>query len=100
MSKNEIEQTFSVLNQIAPVKVSSFFKHKVLKEIEQEVPVRLPLFSWLMPQFQLATLSLVLLLNIGTIFYVFSSSKETGTTTINTFAQEYALQTSTNSILN
>jgi hypothetical protein len=51
-----------------------------------------------MPQFQLATLSLILCLNIGTIFYAFSSSKET--TDLNIFAKEYALQTNTNSILN
>jgi hypothetical protein len=98
INKNKIAQTFKVLSQIAPVKVSPFFKNKVLQEIEQEAPLKQPLFSWLLPQFQLATLSLVLLLNIGTIFYVFSSSTET--TDLNSFAQEYELQATTNSILN
>lgn len=97
-NKNKIEHTFKVLTQIDPVKVSPFFRHKVLQEIAKEAPVKQPLFSWLMPQFQLATLSLILCLNIGTIFYAFSSSKET--TDLNIFAKEYALQTSTNSILN
>tara|TARA_B110000091_G_scaffold214451_1_gene268004 strand:+ start:3845 stop:4150 length:306 start_codon:yes stop_codon:yes gene_type:complete len=98
ISKNEIEQTFKVLTQIVPVKVNPFFKHKVLQEIAKEAPVKQPLSSWLKPQFQLAMLSLVLCLNVGTIFYAFSNSKET--TDLNTFAKEYALQTSTNSILN
>jgi|TARA_B110000240_G_C13479193_1_gene444541 hypothetical protein len=100
INKKEIEQTFKVLTQIVPVKVNPFFRHKILQEIAKEATLKQPLFSWLMPQLQLATLSLVLCLNIGAIFYVFSNSNETGTPTINIFAKEYALQTNASSILN
>lgn len=98
ISKHKTTQTLELLTQIAPVKVSPFFKHKLMQEFIKEVPQKPLSFYWLTPQFQWATLGLVLVLNIGTIFYAFSGSKEA--TAIALFAQEYALQTSSNSILN
>ena len=98
ISKHKTAQTLELLSQIAPVKVSPFFKHRVVQEFTKEAPQKQLFYSWLTPQFQWATLGLVLVLNIGTIFYAFSGSKEA--TAIDLFAQEFALQTSSNSILN
>jgi hypothetical protein len=98
--KKEIEKTFDVLTQLESVELNPFFKHKVLQQTVKELEVNQPFFSWFMPQYQLAILSIVLLLNVGTIFYAFSNASDTDITDINTFAKEYSLQSSTNSILN
>lgn len=104
MSKKEIHQkvedTFKVLDYIDKVEVNHFFKHKVLQKLNAEKEEKKIAFSWLTPQFQLATLAIVLLLNVGTIFYTFSSSNDTSTNTIETFSKGYSLQSSNNSLLN
>lgn len=99
--KNKVEDTFKVLEAIEKVDVNHFFKHKVLQKIQAEKDVRSPVFSWFTPQFQLAALGLILLLNTSAIFYAYDSVKETDTTvTIEIFAKEYSLQSVNNSILN
>jgi hypothetical protein len=96
----EIEKTFNAIENIERVEVNHFFKHKVLQRIAKEQEEKQLLFSWLTPQFQLATLSVILLLNVGAIFYAFSNTNNTVTTDLDTFAQEYSLQSSSSSILN
>ena len=103
-SKEQIEQnvanTFKVLDAIEEVKVNHFFKHKVLQQLENVKEEKPKALSWFTPQLQLATLSVVLLLNVSTFIYVYSYQNETSNVTIENFAKEYALQTETNSILN
>lgn len=80
--------------------MNHFFKHKVLQQLENEKEVKSEIFSWFTPQLQLATLGLVLLLNISTIFYAFSSQEQNTETSLENFAQEYSLNSESNSLLN
>ena len=98
----QVDDTFKSLEAIKKVEVNHFFKHKVLQKIQAEKEVKQPVFSWFTPQLQLATLSVVLLLNIGTIFYAFNNSSQSTSSAsdIKTFAQEYSLQSDSSSILN
>lgn len=100
----EIEQnvadTFKVLDSIEEVKVNHFFKHKVLQELENQQEEKPNVLGWFTPKLQLATLGLVLLLNVSTIFYAFSSQEKNTEVNLESFAQEYALQSKTTSILN
>lgn len=96
----QVNATLRVLQAIEKVPVNHFFKHKVLQRIQIKQPLKQPVFIWFTPQFQLVTLALVLLLNATVIFYSFSSIEETLVNDISVFAQEYALQSSSNSILN
>jgi hypothetical protein len=97
---NQVDDTFKVLDSIDEVKVNSFFKHKVLQKLNTKKEIKSTTLSWFTPQFQLAALSIVLLLNIGTIFYAFSNSDTSSVSDIDTFAQEYSLQTKSDSLIN
>jgi hypothetical protein len=103
-SKEQVEQnvadTFKVLDAIEEVKVNHFFKHKVLQQLENVKEEKPKVLTWFTPQLQLATLSVMLLINLSTFFYVYSSQNETSEVTLENFAKEYALQSETNSILN
>lgn len=104
-NKNDIEtqvkDTFKVLDTIEKVNVHHFFKHKVLQKIEAEKTQEQTIFSWFKPQFQLAALGLILLLNATAIFYAYNSSENTtAKPTLEKFAEEYSLQSSYNSLLN
>lgn len=94
----QVEGTFKVLDTIEKVDVNHFFKHKVLQKL-QEKEEKNTTFSWFSPQLQLATLSLVVVLNVSAILYAFSTNNNTDTS-LEAFAQEYSLYTETNSILN
>jgi hypothetical protein len=98
----QVEDTFKVIDAIKDVEVNHFFKHKVLQKLNAEKEEKKSIFSWLTPQLQLATLCVVLLLNAGTLFYVFTNSTNNTvtSTSLETFAQEYSLQSDNNSILN
>lgn len=98
--QNKVEDTFKVLDTIEKVEANHFFKHKVLQKLNSEKKERNTVFSWFTPQFQLATLSLVLLLNAGVILYAFNNSTINTSSDIETFAQEYSLQSTSDSILN
>jgi hypothetical protein len=96
----QIADSFKVLDEIDRVEVNHFFKHKVLQKIKAEKTINKPVFSWFTPQIQLATLGLILLLNVSAIFYAYSSTEVSVGSDINTFAEEYSLKTNSNSILN
>ena len=98
----QVEATFNALNSIDKVEVNHFFKHKVLQKLNAEKEVKPSVFSWFTPQLQLATLSVVLLLNFGTIYYAFNNANNAVNTAseIETFAQDYSLNTESVSILN
>lgn len=97
---SKVEDTFKVLDTIEEVKVNHFFKHKVLQQLENQKEEKSTVLGWFTPQLQLATLGLVLLLNVSTIFYAFSSQEKNTEVNLESFAQEYALQSKTTSILN
>ena len=98
----QVTDTFKVLDTLEKVEVNHFFKHKVLQKINAEKEEKKPVFSWFTPQLQLATLCAILLLNAGTLFYVFTSSTNSIDTSssLETFAKEYSLQSDSNSLLN
>ncbi len=100
--KQQVEDTFKILDSIEKVEVNHFFKHKVLQKLYTEKEEKKSIFSWFTPQMQLATLSVILLLNAGTLFYVFTNSanNSNSSSSIETFAQEYSLQSDSSSILN
>ncbi|APZ46827.1 hypothetical protein BW723_11270 [Polaribacter reichenbachii] len=98
--ENNIDDTFKILDNIEEVKVNHFFKHKVLQQLENIKEEKSKILGWFSPQLQMATLGLVLLLNVGALFYAYSSQEVSNTVTLESFAQEYSLQSETNSILN
>jgi len=98
--EENINETFKVLETIEEVKVNHFFKHKVLQQLENQKEEKLPVFGWFTPKLQLATLGMVLLLNVSSIYYVFSSQEKNTEVTLETFAKSYSLQTETTYILN
>jgi len=96
----KVDDTIKVLDTIEEVKVNHFFKHKVLQEIENQKEVKPKTPTWLTPQFQLATLGLILLMNLSAVYYAQSTRETNNNVTLENFALEYALQTETNSLLN
>lgn len=96
----EVEDTFKVLDRIEEVKVNHFFKHKVLQQLENQKVEQPNVLNWFSPQLQLAALCLILLMNASALFYSFSNQELNSNSSLETFAQEYALQSETNSILN
>lgn len=96
----QVEAAFNTLDAIEEVNVNHFFKHKVLQQIENKKEVKTRIFTWFTPQLQMATLAIVLLLNVSAILYVFSSQKDTSNSSLESFAQEYSLQPETTSLLN
>lgn len=98
---NQVEDTFKVLDSIEKVDVNHFFKHKVLQKLKAEKEVKQTVFSWFTPQLQFASLALIVLLNASAIFYSYNSVDSTSSeSALETFAQEYSLQSIDNSILN
>jgi hypothetical protein len=98
--EENIHAAFKSIENIEEVKVNHFFKHKVLQQLENQQEEKVPVFGWLTPKLQLATLAVVLLLNIGSILYVFSSQENNTEVSLDSFAQAYNLQSDTTSILN
>lgn len=98
--ENSIEDTFKVLDQIEEVSVNHFFKHKVLQQLENEKEVKPKALGWFTPQWQVAILGLVLLINVSALFYAYTSQEKSNQVTLESFAQEYALQSESSLILN
>ncbi|MEQ6124220.1 hypothetical protein AAON49_08480 [Pseudotenacibaculum sp. MALMAid0570] len=71
----ENNNTLDILDEIQEVKVSPFFKNKVLNTIRQQKEEKTPSFGWFTPQLQLATLALVLCINVLTIYFTFNSQE-------------------------
>lgn len=98
--ENKIDDTFKVLDHIDEVKVNHFFKHKVLQQIENEKEVKPKVLGWFTPQLQAAVLGFVLLMNVSALFYAYTSQEKSNNVTLESFAQEYALQSESSLILN
>lgn len=91
--------TLDILDSIQEVQISPFFKNKVLKSLAQQKEVKEPSFSWFSPKLQLASLALIICVNIGAIYYSLSSTEtsQEQLSEFETFVQDYNLE-STNSI--
>ena len=96
----QVKATFKVLDTIEEVKVNHFFKHKVLQQLNNKKEEKTSILAWFTPSFQLAALGLVLLLNVSTIVYAFSSQEQITVASLETFAQKYSLQSETKYLLN
>ena len=96
----QVETTFKVLEAIEEVKVAPFFKHKVLQQLNIEKEEKMSILVWFTPNLQLGTLVLLVLLNTSAVFYAFSFQEQNSADSLDTFAQEYSLQSQTTSLLN
>ncbi|MBL4605883.1 MAG: hypothetical protein JKY02_09560 [Flavobacteriaceae bacterium] len=94
--------TLDILDSIEEVKVSPFFKNKVLNMIEQEKEVKQPSFQWFSPQLQFASLVLIVCINAATIYYSFTNTEtsQEQISGIESFVQEYQLDSGTNISIN
>ena len=98
--EKKVEINFNVLDSIEEVKVNHFFKHKVLKALQNQKEEKPKVFIWFTPQLQWATLGLILLMNVSAVLYTFSSQEEASNMSLDNFAQEYSLQSETTSLSN
>ena len=96
----QVAATFKVLDAIEEVKVTHFFKHKVLQQLNNQKEEKTRILAWFTPSLQLATLGLVILLNTSAVLYAFSFQEQTLVDSLDTFAQEYSLKPETTSLLN
>ena len=97
----EENNTFDILDEIQEVKVSPFFKNKVLNKIREQGEEKVPLFGWFSPQLQLATVALVLIMNALTIFYSLDLQENTQELSgFEAFVQDYSLDSNTDISLN
>ncbi|MFQ3297676.1 MAG: hypothetical protein ACKVHV_00965 [Flavobacteriales bacterium] len=96
----QVAATFKALETIEEVKVNHFFKQKVLQQLNNQKEEKTSILAWFTPSLQLATLALVVLLNTSAVFYAFSLQEQNSVDSLDTFAQEYLLQSQTTSLLN
>ncbi|MDB2384936.1 hypothetical protein N9V96_00515 [Polaribacter sp.] len=96
----KITSTIEVLDHIEKVEAPHFFAHKVLQKIATEKESQKKYFSWFSPTLQLAAIGLVLVVNAIVLTYSFNSSNTSNTDAITTFAEEYSLQDSSDTLLN
>jgi hypothetical protein len=96
----QVEATFKVLDTIEEVKVNHFFKHKILQQIENNSEEKQQVLNWFTPKIQMNTLALVLILNASALLYAFSTQENTSSINLDSFAQEYSLQSETFSLIN
>ena len=95
----QVAATFKVLETIGEVKVNQFFKHKVLQQLNNKKEEKTSILAWFTPNLQLATLAFVVLLNTSVVFYAFSFQEQNLVDSLDTFAQEYSLQSEITSFL-
>ncbi|MBO6879582.1 MULTISPECIES: hypothetical protein [Winogradskyella] len=97
--KKKVEQTLSSIEQMEEVKVSPFFKEKVMHQIRNASEDKNEtILSWFTPKLQLATLVCIVILNV----IAFSNLEDNNyDENINEFAESYGLSTNTDlAILN
>ena len=97
--KKKVEHTLSSVEQMEEVKVSPFFKEKVMHQIRNASEDKNEtILSWFTPKLQLATLVCIVILNV----IAFSNLEDNNyDENINEFAESYGLSTNTDlAILN
>ena len=98
---NEADKMIDVLDEIQEVNVSPFFKNKVLHAIQSEKESKETYLSWFGPQLQLASLALILCLNLSVIYYCFYEIEtQQSPTDFESFVQDYNLDSSNSFTLN
>ncbi len=60
----KVKATLNVADTIQEVKVSPFLKDKILNNLNTEIDESQKVWAWFTPKFQLATLIVVILLNV------------------------------------
>ena len=95
----QVIAAFKVLDTLEEVKVNHFFKHKVLQQLNNQKEEKTSILAWFTPNLQLATLAFVVLLNTSVVFYAFSFQEQNLVDSLDTFAQEYSLQSEITSFL-
>ena len=96
----QVVATFKALEALEEVKVNPFFKHKVLQQLNNQKEEKTSILAWFTPNLQLATLAFVVLLNTSVVFYAFSFQEQNLVDSLDTFAQEYLLQSQATFLLN
>ena len=96
----QVAATFKALEATEEVKVNHYFKHKVLQQLNVQKEEKTTVLAWFTPSLQFGTLVLVVLLNTSAVFYAFSLQEQNLADNLDTFAQEYSLQSQTTSLLN
>jgi ABC-type phosphate transport system permease subunit len=96
----QVVATFKALEALEEVKVNHFFKQKVLQQLNNQKEEKTSILAWFTPSLQLATLALVVLLNTSAVFYAFSLQEQNSVDSLDTFAQEYLLQSQATFLLN
>lgn len=88
----KVKETFDSVESIEEVKVSPFFKEKVMQQIRNaSEEVQVATWSWFTPKLQLATLVCVVVLNV----IAFNNLQEsTYNENVNSFAESYGLSIS------
>lgn len=74
----KVNATLNAVDTIQEVKVSPFLKDRILNNLTAEVEETQKVWSWFTPKFQIATLIIVILLNVYT--YKVLTSDEYNTT--------------------
>jgi hypothetical protein len=96
----QVEATFNAIGTIEKVKANHFFKHKVLQQLNNRREEKTSILARSTSSVQLATIALLILLNLSVVVYAFASQEQITNTPLDTFAQEYSLQSESISLLN
>ena len=96
--QHKINETIDSIDAINQVKVSPFFKDKMMKRLYSHEKEEQYVFSWFSPKLQFATLACIVALNIIAYSQI---KKDVYNDNVNSFATSYGLQSdSENSIFN
>jgi len=88
----QVESTFESIESIEKVKVSPFFKDKVLNKLFIEKEEKL-IFAWFTPKYQFAALVFLFIFNT---YALIQYNKQNYNNNVSTFAQSYELSTNEN----
>ncbi len=86
--KEKIDSTFKVIDTFEEVKITPFFKDRMLRELFIEKEEEQNIWSWFTPSLQLATLVCVVVINI---FAYTQITKATYQENTKDFAETYGL---------
>ena len=97
-NQNSIDDVLKSVDEINDVKVSPFFKDKVMQRLYAEKETQPSIWSWFTPQLQFATLIGVIALNVIALTQLDST---TNSSDLDTFSQTFELSiTDESSIFN
>ncbi|MCB4798731.1 hypothetical protein [Neotamlana laminarinivorans] len=99
--EDKITKTLNAVDKIKPVNVSPFFKDKTMQKLfaEKEIVKENTIWSWFTPKLQLATLVLVITVNVWAFSKITSDSLYQNN--VNQLAETFGLNSNTqNSFLN